>query len=77
MNDAPLLAVLAPILQRPEGELTDATEIVPSEWDSVQLLDLIAAIDDSYGITVPTESVHACRTIGDLRALVAEAAAKA
>lgn len=77
MNGDPLLAVLGPILQKAEGELSDATEIVPAEWDSVQLLDLIAAIDESYGVTVPTESVNQSRTIGALRALIAEAAAKA
>ena len=63
---------LAEIVQQPE--LRDDTPIAPAEWDSVVVLDLIAAIDESYGVTIPIDDLNACRTVGDLRGRITEAA---
>ena len=55
------------------GPVTDDSPIAPSEWDSVEVLDLIAAIDDAYGVTVPIASIKSCRTVGELRGLIHQA----
>ena len=57
------------------GETSDETAIAPQSWDSVDVLDLIAAIDESYDVTVPIEQLNACTTIGELRQLIRTAAA--
>lgn len=57
------------------GETGDDVAIEPRSWDSVDVLDLIAAIDESYDVTVPIEQLNACKTIGELRQLIRTAAA--
>lgn len=74
MNDAPFLAKLAEISKTPPDALNDETLIVPEGWDSVEVLDLIAAIDESYGVTVATNALNQCTTVGELRALIRAAA---
>jgi acyl carrier protein len=70
MNEGPLLTALATILRVPAHQLTDDTEIAPADWDSIQILEVIAAIDESYGTTVPMKAIEECRTLGDLRARI-------
>jgi acyl carrier protein len=65
--DEPFLNKLRELNQ---GNIDDAAAIEPESWDSVELLDLIAAIDESYDVTVPVERLKACRTVGDLRQLI-------
>jgi acyl carrier protein len=73
MNDQPFETKLAEILGI--EDVGDDTGIVPEEWDSVVVLDLIAAIDESYGVTVATNDLNQCRTAGDLRARIRSAVA--
>lgn len=75
MNDELFLTKLSEISKVPGAELTDGTEITPAEWDSVELLDLIAAIDDAYGVTIATEALNGARTVGELRSLITAARA--
>lgn len=71
--DEPFFAKLRELNQ---GNIDDDASIQPESWDSVELLDLIAAIDESYDVTVPVERLKACRTVDDLRQLIrAETAA--
>ena len=70
MSEETFLAKVAELARVPITDLTDETPITPQDWDSVDLLDLIAVIDDAFGTTVPLESVNATRTVGELRALV-------
>ena len=53
-----------------EGNTADEAAIAPANWDSVDVLDLIAAIDESYDVTVPVEKLNSCRTVGELRQLI-------
>ena len=64
---------LAEIIQ--QQDVPDSAEIAPADWDSVVVLDLIAAIDDSYGVTIPVNDLNACRTAGELRARIRSAVA--
>lgn len=52
------------------GQTGDAAAIEPANWDSVDVLDLIAAIDESYNVTVPVDELNSCRTVGELRQLI-------
>ena len=74
-TEEPFLAKLAELAKAAPGDLTDDVSIQPADWDSVDLLDLIAAIDDAYGVTVDTKAINSCRTVGELRGLVAAARA--
>jgi len=74
MNEEPFLAKLAEIAKVGRAEMADDLAITPEEWDSIELLDLIAAIDDSYGVTVDTSAIKKCPTVGALRGLVRQTA---
>ncbi len=67
MNHEPFLNKLGALT---EGAVDDATAIDPRNWDSVDVLDLIAAIDESYDVTVPVDQLNSCRTVGELRQLI-------
>jgi acyl carrier protein len=69
-NDEPFLAKIAELARVSREDLGDGVAVQPAEWDSVDLLDLIAAIDDAYGVTVDTREINRCRTIGELRSLI-------
>lgn len=54
-----------------KGELTEGTEFGRDlALDSLQLLELIAEIEDSYSISVPLEQLGSIRTLGDAACLV-------
>jgi acyl carrier protein len=46
-------------------------------WDSIGALSVIAVIDERYGVTLDAGALLACRTVGDLAALVTENLARA
>jgi acyl carrier protein len=73
MSDAVFVTKLASIARVDPQALTDETAIVPEQWDSVDVLDLIAAIDEVYGLTVEMKELNRCGTVGELRALIARA----
>ena len=77
MNEQPFQTKLAELTKTAEADLSDSLEIAPAQWDSVDVLDLIAAIDESYGVTVPIAELNECRTVGDVRARIHSAAGKA
>lgn len=70
MSEEALLSKLSEILHVPAGALNDDTAVTPEQWDSIELLDVIAAIDESYGATVPADSLKRCTTLGELRKLI-------
>ena len=52
-------------------ELTEATDInADLNIDSVAILDLLMAIEDSYDISIPINLLADVRTVGDLTATV-------
>jgi acyl carrier protein len=69
MNDRELRKLAAIVKINPD-ELTDASEIDLAGWDSVEVLELIAAIDEAYGVTIPLASMNKCRNAGELRTLI-------
>ena len=73
----PVLEKVAQIGNLSTEEISSETRIRPAEWDSVDLLDLIATIDEAYGVTVDTSALHRCQTVGEMSRLIDEAAASA
>jgi acyl carrier protein len=53
----------------PEFDLTGAN----ADWDSLAIVSTIALVDDCFNVTLDGEALAACRTIGDIEALVAKA----
>jgi acyl carrier protein len=76
MSEDAFRAALAGLAGVPPDALTDVTEIVPANWDSVAVLDLIAAIDEAYGVTVDLGDVQRCKTAGELVRLIDAEASK-
>lgn len=69
-DQEPFLAKLADLARVSREALDDGVEIQPAEWDSVDLLDLIAAVDEAFGVTVDIKEMNRCKTVGELRTLV-------
>jgi len=40
--------------------------------DSLDLVELIAELEDEYGISATDESIYQCKTVGDLTAYIEE-----
>jgi acyl carrier protein len=72
MNDA-FVTKLASMARVDPAALADDAPIVPEQWDSVDVLDLIAAIDEVDGVTVSMKELNRCVTVGELRALISRA----
>ncbi|SFC06647.1 acyl carrier protein [Massilia yuzhufengensis] len=53
----------------PEFDLTTAE----AQWDSLALVSTIALVDDCYNVMLDGTALAACRTIGDIEALVRQA----
>lgn len=70
MTDDPVLSKLRELTH---GEVDDDTAISPEDWDSVDLLDLIAAIDAAHDVTIPVEQLTSCRSVGELRGRIRSA----
>lgn len=73
MSEQAFVAKLASLARVDPAALTDETPIVPEQWDSVDVLDLIAAIDEAHGVTVALKELNRCNTVGELRALISRA----
>ncbi len=56
-------------------ELSDLELSADTTWeeigaDSIDLVDLIAAVEDSFGISIPDEAIENLRSIGDVAAYI-------
>lgn len=70
MESEAFLSKLADILEVDQGELNDTFSLERENWDSVAHLGVIAAIDEVYGVTVPTNEMRQCQSVGALLELV-------
>lgn len=70
MSANAFIVKIAAMLQVDPEAVNEATAIAPDQWDSVDVLDLIAAIDESFGATVEIKQLNRCTTVGELRALI-------
>jgi acyl carrier protein len=77
MMEGRFAAKLAEILGVPPEQITNETELGAAEWDSVVVLDLLASMDEAYGVTIGTGLIAASRTVGELRSRMRAAGADA
>lgn len=61
---------LASILQVTPAVLTDSYELNGDNWDSVAVMAAIVAIDEHFGIIVPTRELVSCSSIKQLKDLI-------
>jgi acyl carrier protein len=65
--------LLDDLLTQPRGTLKGSEKLAElRKWDSLVILEFIALLDEHFGMTVPADMIIACRTTGDLAALVAD-----
>ena len=63
------------LLELPSGSLKGPEQLEDLEgWDSLAVLSFIAMMDETYGVTVATKQIVACKTVDELAALAGSAA---
>ena len=64
-------AAIAAVLGVPAEEVTDAVspETVDT-WDSLNHINLISALEQEFGVTLPTEGMAGAQSVGALRVLL-------
>jgi acyl carrier protein len=61
---------LADALEANEDNINEAFELDSEILNSVALLDIIAVIDEEFGVTVPTKELKECTSVGAIVELV-------
>jgi acyl carrier protein len=69
-DDTEFLKDLASILQANSTELSEEYVLNESNWDSVSVIAAIALIDKHWDVTVPTEQLGQCASVGELYQLI-------
>ena len=65
------LRMLDELFELNPGTLKDETRLGQQEgWDSMKVVEFIAFMDDRFNVMVSPEILKACKTIGDLVALM-------
>ncbi len=67
MNEKEILEWIADIFEEPEEniQLDTPAEDIPA-WDSLGVLNLMAALDEEYDILLSDEELQALRTVNDI-----------
>ena len=73
MDRAAFVTKLCTALEFPAGSLTERSPLNSDAWDSVDLLNVIALIDEEIGLAVSGVDFKSCRSVGDLLAFLEEA----
>jgi acyl carrier protein len=61
---------LAEILEYDDGPRGPETAIGAGVMNSLRTIEIIAVIDEMYGVTVPSDELVSCSTFGSVLALV-------
>ncbi len=72
-----LLALFAEVLNMPEGALNEETspDNTPA-WDSLRVMELVAALEDTYQVRLSTSEMMRMRTVGLAREILRGKGAK-
>ena len=63
-----LTGLIAGILRVPEGEIEDSLDMESTgTWDSLSHMQLIAAIEDEFGIELTLDEIVAMRSVGQVK----------
>lgn len=75
--DARLRAVMAAVLKVPAGEIGEGSSMdTIASWDSLQHMNLVLALEEEFGITVPDEDAANITSFRLIRAVVQECLAR-
>jgi len=66
-------APVSRVMEVDKDELDESFELDDDNLDSVATLEVIALIDEEFGVTVPTAALGECTSVGALVELVAQA----
>lgn len=75
MNKTEFMSKLADVLQIDVSEVNEDFSFNADNWDSFAQLGAISAIDEMYGITVASNELKDCGTVGDLLGIIERALA--
>lgn len=63
-----LVELVAELLELPAAEIgPDTGPATTGEWVSLRHLKIIAAVEDTYGVTFTPREIRGVRSVGDLR----------
>lgn len=66
-----LVQLVAGVLERPVTEIDGQTgPATAAEWGSLRHLQIIAAVEDAYGVSFAPREIRAVSSVGDLRDLL-------
>ena len=72
-NNQKLLEIASMILMVPEEQVTDQTSSDTTDtWDSLNHINLIGALEQEFGVTLPTENFTEAQSISKLKTLLSE-----
>ncbi|MFD5480729.1 acyl carrier protein [Streptomyces hawaiiensis] len=65
--------IVAEALGMGEDEITDDTgPAVNAEWTSLRHVQIVAAVNREFGVRLTPRQARSCRSVGDLRKVLAE-----
>ena len=70
MNKEAFLESLSDVLGVSKEKLSEDFELNEDNWDSIAIVSTIAEIDEHFGVTVDTEALTECPSIGALLELI-------
>ena len=72
-NNQKLLEIASMILMVPEEQVTDQTSSDTTDtWDSLNHIALIGALEQEFGVKLPTENFNEAQSISKLKTLLSE-----
>lgn len=69
----PFYEGIAEILELDPSEVSSATPLDASVWDSLAVVSSIALIDEVYDLQINADALVECQTVGDIEALIGPA----
>jgi acyl carrier protein len=77
MPENSILSSIERLCAMPQGSLGLDTRLarIPS-WDSLRVLEFVAMLDTDFGITLESDAMGDCETVGDLAELVEDACSR-
>lgn len=66
-----LVVLISQILRVPNAEILDSLDMeATSTWDSLSHMELIAAIEDEFGIDLTADEIVSMRSVADIKTVL-------
>ncbi len=66
-------AIISDVLDVDEADITESTEFKALEADSFDMLELVSAFEDEFGMEMPDDGLDQIVTVGDVIAGIEDA----